>query len=117
MTRTSGERAFRQPGRSVVDAVPTSPLSSRTSGHHAVSSPAGPEGPQALATRAQLPEQVAGVLCIAGRAPHAADSVNVVEGIGEENIDETGLPVGGEEAIRPAVKPRLLGCATPTQPA
>ncbi len=61
-----------------------------------------------MATGARLPEQVAGVLCIAGLAPHAAESVNFVEGMSQENLDES-LALRGEEAIRPRREAAAVG--------
>lgn len=58
-------------------------------------------GPHALATGARLPERVAGVLVIAGVAPHDATGLDFLAGMGEQNIEEFGLARRGEAALRP----------------
>ena len=100
----------RQPGRRVVDAVadvaavfahlgtPRCLVAGRSGG-----------GPHALATGARLPEQVAGILCIAGVAPHDAAGLNFLEGMGQQNIDEFGLALQGEKAIRPSHEAEAVG--------
>jgi len=57
-------------------------------------------GPHALATGARLPEQVAGVLCIASLAPVDAHGVNTPDGAGSENGEQTGLALPSEEGVR-----------------
>jgi pimeloyl-ACP methyl ester carboxylesterase len=88
---------------------PTSLPCLRTSVLPAVSSPAGRGGPHALATGSRLPEQVAGILCIAGVAPYDAEGLNFLEGMGQQNIDEFGLALQGEEAIRPSNEAEAVG--------
>lgn len=66
-------------------------------------------GPHALATGSRLPEQVAGILCIAGVAPYDAEGLNFLEGMGQQNIDEFGLALQGEEAIRPSNEAEAVG--------
>jgi pimeloyl-ACP methyl ester carboxylesterase len=60
-------------------------------------------GPHALATATLLPDRVAGALVIAGVAPWDADGLDFLAGMGEQNIDEFGLAVQGETAIRPSL--------------
>jgi pimeloyl-ACP methyl ester carboxylesterase len=60
-------------------------------------------GPHALATGVRLPNQVAGVLVIAGIAPYDADQLDFLAGMGGQNVIEFGLAAeGGEDAIRPS---------------
>lgn len=66
-------------------------------------------GPHALATGSRLPEQVGGILCIAGVAPYDAEGLNFLEGMGQQNIDEFGLALQGEEAIRPSNEAEAVG--------
>ena len=66
-------------------------------------------GPHALATGSRLPEQVAGILCIAGVAPYDAEGLNFLEGMGQQNIEEFGLALQGEEAIRPSNEAEAVG--------
>ncbi|GAA3436732.1 alpha/beta fold hydrolase [Kutzneria kofuensis] len=66
-------------------------------------------GPHSLATAAGLPDRVAGALVIAGCAPH--DAVDFLAGMGEANVEEFGLAMRGEDALRPWMdreRPALL---------
>jgi pimeloyl-ACP methyl ester carboxylesterase len=58
-------------------------------------------GPHALATGARLPERVAGVLVIAGVGPWDAPGLDFLDGMGEQNLEEFGLTLKGEDALRP----------------
>ena len=55
-------------------------------------------GPHALACGALLADRVRGVLCIAGVAPYDADGLDFLAGMGEENIEEFGAALAGEDA-------------------
>ncbi len=61
-------------------------------------------GPHALATAVLLPDRVAAALVIAGVAPWDADGLDFLAGMGEQNVDEFGLAVRGEAAIRPGLE-------------
>jgi pimeloyl-ACP methyl ester carboxylesterase len=102
----------RRPGRSVADEVDDV---------RAVLDHAGAEdcvvagwsggGPHALACGALMADRVRGVLCIAGVAPYAAEGLTFLEGMGQENHDEFGAALEGEEALRTyleAARPELL---------
>jgi pimeloyl-ACP methyl ester carboxylesterase len=58
-------------------------------------------GPHALATGAGLGDRVQGVLAIASVAPYPADGLEWTAGMGEQNIEEFGLAIKGESALRP----------------
>lgn len=47
-----------------------------------------------------LADRVRAVLCIAGVAPYGTDELDFLAGMGEENIDEFGAAVAGEEPLR-----------------
>jgi pimeloyl-ACP methyl ester carboxylesterase len=66
-------------------------------------------GPHALATGARLGKQVAGILCIAGVAPYDVDGLDFLNGMGEQNIDEFGLALRGDEALRPSLEAEAVG--------
>ncbi|MET8169821.1 alpha/beta hydrolase [Streptomyces sp. NPDC005329] len=66
-------------------------------------------GPHALATAARLPDRVAGVLVIAGVAPYDLPDVDFLDGMGEGNIEEFGLAVRGEAALRPFLEQAAAG--------
>ena len=57
-------------------------------------------GPHALACGAVLAHRVRAVLCIAGVAPFAAAGLDFLADMGEENVDEFGAAVAGEDALR-----------------
>jgi pimeloyl-ACP methyl ester carboxylesterase len=57
-------------------------------------------GPHALACAARL-SSIAAVLVIAGVAPHEAEGLDWMAGMGEENVTEFGAALRGEEVLRP----------------
>ncbi len=68
-------------------------------------------GPHALAAGALLPDRVRGVLCIAGVAPYDAEGLDFLAGMGEDNIEEFGQALQGEEPLRAwleNVRPELV---------
>ena len=100
----------RQPGRRVVDAAAdvATVLEHLGASRCLVAGMSG-GGPHALATGARLPQQVAGVLCIAGVAPYDAKGLDFLDGMGQQNIDEFGLALRGEEAMRPTFEAEAVG--------
>ncbi len=92
----------RQPGRRVIDAVGdvTAVLDHLGARRCLVAGWSG-GGPHALATAVGLPDRVAGVLLIAGVAPYAAEGLDFLAGMGEQNLEEFGLAAQGETALRP----------------
>jgi pimeloyl-ACP methyl ester carboxylesterase len=66
-------------------------------------------GPHALATAALLPERVAGVLSIAGVAPYGVPGLDFLAGMGEANVEEFGLALEGEAAVRGFVEKEATG--------
>jgi pimeloyl-ACP methyl ester carboxylesterase len=102
----------RRPGRSVADEVDDAlaVLDHLGADDCLVAGWSG-GGPHALACGALAPERVRGVLCIAGVAPYDADGLAFLDGMGEENLDEFGAALEGEEALRPyleTARPELL---------
>ena len=74
-------------------------------------------GPHALAAGALLADRVRGVLCIAGVAPYDADGLDFLAGMGEDNIEEFGAALEGEDALRAwldNVRPELVARDAPT---
>ena len=68
-------------------------------------------GPHALAAGALLADRVRGVLCIAGVAPYAAEGLDFLAGMGEENLEEFGEALAGEDRLRvwlDRVRPELV---------
>jgi pimeloyl-ACP methyl ester carboxylesterase len=58
-------------------------------------------GPHALAQAVLLPERTAGALTMASVAPFGADGLDFMTGMGEDNVEEFGLALEGEPALRP----------------
>lgn len=68
-------------------------------------------GPHALACGALAPERVRAVLCIAGVAPYDAEGLAFLDGMGQENHEEFGAALEGEQSLRSyleAARPELL---------
>jgi pimeloyl-ACP methyl ester carboxylesterase len=57
-------------------------------------------GPHALACT-QLPDRVVAVASLAGVAPWEAEGLDWLEGMGQDNLDEFGASLKGEDALRP----------------
>ena len=92
----------RRPGRRVVDVVDDvrQVLDSIGADRCIVAGWSG-GGPHALACGARLGDRVAGVLSIASAAPYAVDGLDFLAGMGTDNIEEFGLALQGEDALRP----------------
>lgn len=91
----------RNRGRTVADVVPdVEAVLDHLGADRCVVAGWSGGGPHALATGVRLPERVAGVLCIAGVAPWRADGLDFLAGMGEQNIEEFGAAVEGEEPLR-----------------
>jgi pimeloyl-ACP methyl ester carboxylesterase len=91
----------RQPGRTVADVVAdaTSVLASIGAERCLVAGWSG-GGPHALACGARL-DAASAVLVIAGVAPHDADGLDFLAGMGQENLTEFRAALGGEQRLRP----------------
>lgn len=102
----------RRPGRSVADEVDDArAVLDHVGADDCVVAGWSGGGPHALACGALLPDRVRAVLCIAGVAPYDADGLAFLDGMGEENLEEFGAALEGEEALRPyldAQRPELL---------
>ena len=100
----------RQPGRRIVDvAADVDAVLAHLDAPRCIVAGWSGGGPHALATGARLREQVAGVLCIAGVAPYDSQGLIFLDGMGQQNIDEFGLALKGEEAIRPSLETEAVG--------
>lgn len=99
----------RLPGRRVVDAAAdVAAVLAHVGAERCLVAGWSGGGPHALATGARLPEQVAGILCIAGVAPYDAEGLNFLDGMGEQNVDEFGLALDGEMALRASLDSEAL---------
>jgi pimeloyl-ACP methyl ester carboxylesterase len=67
-------------------------------------------GPHALACAARLADRVDGALVIASITPYGVPDLDYLAGMGEQNIEEFGYALRGEDALRPylaAQRPEL----------
>jgi pimeloyl-ACP methyl ester carboxylesterase len=91
----------RQPGRRVVDvAADTAAVLAAIGAERCLVAGWSGGGPHALACGARL-GATAAVLVIAGVAPYAAEGLEWVSGMGEENIAEFSAAIRGEGELRP----------------
>jgi pimeloyl-ACP methyl ester carboxylesterase len=91
----------RLPGRSVVDVVgDVETMLDQLGADRCLVAGWSGGGPHALATAARLPERVAAVLCIAGVGPFGDPGLDFLAGMGEQNVEEFGLAVDGEQPLR-----------------
>jgi pimeloyl-ACP methyl ester carboxylesterase len=91
----------RQTGRRVVDvAADTAAVLAAIGAERCLVAGWSGGGPHALACGARL-GATAAVLVIAGVAPYAAEGLEWVSGMGEENIAEFSAAIRGEDELRP----------------
>ncbi len=92
----------RHPGRNVVDVVSdTAAVLDAVGADRCLVAGWSGGGPHALACGARMPDQVGAVLVFAGVAPYAAEGLDFLEGMGEDNVSEFGKALEGETALRP----------------
>jgi pimeloyl-ACP methyl ester carboxylesterase len=100
----------RRPGRTVADVVPdVTEVLDHLGAHRFVTAGWSGGGPHALALAALLPNRCAGALSIAGIAPVEAEGLDFMAGMGEQNVEEFGLSLEGEEALRPYLEAEAVG--------
>jgi pimeloyl-ACP methyl ester carboxylesterase len=108
----------RHPGRDVFAVAADTAAVLDTLGHGRVAVMGGSGGgPHALATAAGLGERVVAVATLAGAGPYDGEGLDFLAGMGQDNLDEFGAALAGEEQLRPflaAVRQALL-VATPEQ--
>ena len=89
-----------QPGRRVVDVVgDTKAVIDHLGVDRCFIAGWSGGGPHALACAARLAE-AAGALVIAGVAPYGAEGLDWMVGMGEDNVEEFGAAIEGEEPLR-----------------
>jgi pimeloyl-ACP methyl ester carboxylesterase len=92
--------SIRAPGRDVVDVVPgMAALLDHLGAAQCLVAGWSGGGPRALATAAGLPDQVRGVLVIAGIAPFDAEGLDYFAGMGASNVEGFRHAAAGDEAI------------------
>ncbi len=100
----------RMPGRSVADVAADVRLIASTLGIdrlHVVGHSGG--GPHALACAALLPGRATSAATIAGVAPWGVEGLDWLAGMAEENVEEFGAALAGEEALSAALAPMVAG--------
>ena len=91
----------RLPGRNVADAAgDTAALADALGVARFLTLGYSGGGPHALACAALLPERVVAAVTLASVAPHDADQLDFLAGMGEGNIEEFGRARAGEEPLR-----------------
>jgi pimeloyl-ACP methyl ester carboxylesterase len=91
----------RQAGRTVADAVgDVSAILDQLGADTCLVAGWSGGGPHALACGALLGDRVRAVLCIAGVAPYEAEGLDWMAGMGEDNVEEFGATLRGEEPLR-----------------
>jgi pimeloyl-ACP methyl ester carboxylesterase len=92
----------RHPGRTVADAAAdVAVILDHLGAARCLTAGWSGGGPHALATAALLPGRVRAALVIAGVAPYGAAGLDFMAGMGEANVEEFGLALRGEAALRP----------------
>lgn len=108
----------RLPGRTVADVVPdVSAVLDHLEADTALVGGASGGGPHSLACAALLADRVRAALAVCCPAPYEAEDLDFLAGMGQDNIDEFGLALQGEQALRPYIDKQLpdLAGATPEQ--
>lgn len=73
-------------------------------------------GPHALACAAELPDRCAAAASLAGVAPHDADGLDWLAGMGPENLEEFGAARAGADALTAYLEPQAAELAAVTGP-
>lgn len=108
-SRAGAGRSTRRPGRSVADVAGDieAVLDHLGADRCLVGGQSG-GGPHALATAAALGDRVVAVICACGVRPYDGGA-GFLDGMGEDNLEEFGLALEGEEALRPFVERHAAG--------
>lgn len=94
----------RQPGRSVADvAADIAAVLDDLGAERCVTLGTSGGGPHALAAAALLPGRVAAATSMAGVGPFGRDDLDFLAGMGEDNVQEFGAAVAGEETLAKAL--------------
>jgi pimeloyl-ACP methyl ester carboxylesterase len=111
-SRSGYGASSRRPGRSVADEVTDAmAVLDHVGADSCVVAGWSGGGPHALACGALAADRVRAVLSIAGVGPFGVEGLDFLAGMGQENHDEFGAALAGEEALRTyldAARPELL---------
>jgi pimeloyl-ACP methyl ester carboxylesterase len=101
-SRAGAGRSTRHPGRTVADvAADIAAVLDHLGADRCLTGGGSGGGPHTLATGALLPDRVAAVLCVCGVRPFQGALEDWLAGMGQDNLDEFGLALEGEDALRP----------------
>jgi pimeloyl-ACP methyl ester carboxylesterase len=101
-SRPGAGRSTRHPGRAVADvAADMRAVLDHLGADRCLTGGGSGGGPHTLATGALLPERIAAVLCVCGVRPYEGELQDWLAGMGQDNLDEFGLALEGEDALRP----------------
>lgn len=115
MARPGYGTSTRLPGRTVADVVPdVTAVLDHLGADTALVGGASGGGPHGLACAALLPDRIRAALVVCCLAPYEAEGLDFVAGMGPDNVDEVGLALEGEQALRPYVEGQLPGMAEAT---
>jgi pimeloyl-ACP methyl ester carboxylesterase len=108
----------RNPGRSIADIAADATAILDAVGadrFHTLGWSGG--GPHALACAALMPERVIATATIGGVAPYAADGLDWMAGMAQENVDEFGAALAGPTELQASLEAEAqrLGSVTPDQ--
>jgi pimeloyl-ACP methyl ester carboxylesterase len=91
----------RAPGRSVADvAVDTAALADELAVQRFRTWGISGGGPHALACAALLADRVVAAVSLAGVAPYGAEGLDWMAGMGQDNVEEFGAALAGEQPLR-----------------
>jgi pimeloyl-ACP methyl ester carboxylesterase len=109
-SRAGAGRSTRNPGRSVADvAADMAAILDDLGADRCLTGGQSGGGPHALATGALLPDRVAAVIVVCGVRPFGP---GFLDGMGQDNLDEFGLALEGEEALKPFLEEQREGLLT-----
>jgi pimeloyl-ACP methyl ester carboxylesterase len=101
-SRAGYGRSDRNAGRSVADVViDVEAVLDHLGVDRFLVAGASGGGPHTLACAALLPHRVSAAMTIAGVGPYGAADLDFLAGMGQDNLDEFGLALQGEVALRP----------------
>ncbi len=114
-SRPGYTRSTRAPDRSVADvAGDVRAVLDALNVDHALMAGASGGGPHALACAALLGDRVRATATVCCVAPHDADGLDFLAGMGEDNVEEFGLAREGEQRLRPYLEQQLPEMVTAT---
>jgi pimeloyl-ACP methyl ester carboxylesterase len=100
----------RQPGRRVVDASrDLDALADELGIDRFATWGISGGGPHALACAARCSDRLVAVASLASPTPYEADGIDWYAGMGQENLDEFGAALEGEEPLRRYLEPQAAG--------